>query len=249
MFAFGLVDHTNKILVLGRDRFGVKPLYYTLNEDNIVFASEIKAIVCDSSVDWTIDHGALADYFDLGYVAAPRTIYRQIRRVEPSAYLRIDLHGPLKAVIRKYYELPPAGQFESLSENQAEARLEEQFHDAVKSHMISDVPIGAFLSGGLDSASLVAMMTAVSDDPVRTFTIDFEDQKYSEGAAAREIAAHLGSRHKEILVREDAESVMPRLVRAFDEPFADASAIPTYYVCENAAADVKWTSCRIGEEL
>lgn len=239
MFAFGLVDEREKVLVLGRDRFGVKPLYYAINGESIVFASEIKAIVIDSSVDWTIDHEALADYFDLGYVSAPRTIYSQVRRLEPSTLLRVQLGSPLRTTIQKYYEVPPAGQFAALSDSEALDQLEERFHKAVECHMISDVPIGAFLSGGLDSASLVAMMTAVSADPVRTFTIDFEEQQFSEGLAAKAIAAHLGTVHREFLVRADAESVMPKLVRAFDEPFADASAIPTYYVCKNAAAEVK----------
>lgn len=226
MFAIALWDSRKRKLVLVRDRLGVKPLYYALTRDGIVFGSELKCVLQADGVDREVDHQALYHYFTLGYIPHPLTIYRQVRQLPPAGRLVITRDGVAED---RYWTLRQKIDT-SLDRREAGERLRELLVDAVRIRMISDVPLGAFLSGGLDSSITVALMAQQSSGPVKTFHIDFEDKNYSERDFARGVSKRYGTEHHEFVVQPSAVQVLDDLVRHFDEPFADSSAIPTYYV-------------------
>ena len=228
MFAFALWDNRRRILLLARDRLGVKPLYYALLPDGIVFGSEIKSLLEDPDVDRTWDPEALDAYLTLGYVPAPQTIYDAVRKLDAGHTLQIHGRTPQ---LRQYWDLRFPGEGDASREREYLDRTDELLHEAVRLRMISDVPLGAFLGGGLDSTLVVALMRAVSAAEVRTFTIGFEDGSQDEGAAAAAVARHLGTTHLSLTATErEAQAVVPLLPPIYDEPFADASQIPTYLV-------------------
>ncbi|MGH7856780.1 MAG: asparagine synthase (glutamine-hydrolyzing), partial [Candidatus Binatia bacterium] len=235
MFAIALWDRRERKLILARDRLGIKPLYYHLDGRRLLFGSEIKAILEDD-VDRDLDLQALHDYLSLNYVPGPRSIFRSIRKLPP-AHLLVCAAGRVR--LRRYWELrcstENAGRpVESLCEE-----LHDLLEDTVRGHLLSDVPVGVFLSGGLDSGSLVALASRVTNGPVRTFSIGFDDPSYDELAEARAVVRKFGTDHHEMIVRPDAVTLLPALVRAFDEPFADSSAIPVYCVSRLAREHVK----------
>jgi asparagine synthase (glutamine-hydrolysing) len=234
MFAFGLFDRNRRTLILGRDRMGIKPLYWHDDGRRIAFASELKALMLDPAIPREVDHEALACYLSFQYVPGPRTIWRGVRKLRPGHVLVVDERGPREV---SYWELP-VGPTLAISEMEAVEALGEQLAEAVKLRLVADVPLGAFLSGGIDSSAVVALMTAASDRPVRTFSIGFEEEGWSELEHARRVAEHLGTDHTEHIVRPRALDDLPRLVWALDEPFADASMLPTYYVSEMARRKV-----------
>lgn len=236
MFAFAAFDRSTRTLTLGRDRLGIKPLYWGRVNGRIVFASELKALA--TLPDWApeIDRQALASYLCTGYVPTPSSIYQGIAKLEPGTLLEIAANGETRA--KTYWSLldvAESGQAAplDLSETEARDRLEALLADAVKRRMVADVPLGAFLSGGIDSSTVTALMQANSSRPVRTFTIGFHEQGFDEAKAAKAVAAHLGTDHTELYVTpEQALRVVPKLPTIYDEPFADSSQVPTFLVSE-----------------
>jgi asparagine synthase (glutamine-hydrolysing) len=235
MFAFGLFDEGAKRLFLCRDRIGIKPLVYYWDGKIFAFASEIKALLCDPLVPRELDYEALYLYLTFNYVPAPYTIFKGIKKLEPGHYLVLE-NGNLR--IEKYWDIPlTTGTYESsLSFSQQEEiykkRLYECISDAVRERMIADVPLGAFLSGGIDSSIIVALMAKHSNKPVSTFSIGFKDDKlFDETCYARDVADLFNTDHHEFkLTYKDMLDVLPNVLSTFDEPFSDSSAIPTYIV-------------------
>jgi len=228
MFAFAIWDQRRHRLFLARDRVGIKPLVYAWDGRRLLFASEPKAILEDPSVPRRIDWEALRDYLTLHYIPSPRTIFADIRKLPPGCFLTVDLEGG-EPKVQRYWDL----RFEpDVRRSEADwlEGLRAHLHDAVSSHLVSDVPIGAFLSGGMDSGTVVALMAGATRGHVRTFAIGFDEASHDELAHARRVAQHHGTQHFEFVVKPDALEVLPKLVWQFDEPFADSSAIPTYFV-------------------
>jgi asparagine synthase (glutamine-hydrolysing) len=237
MFAFGLWDRKTRSLVLARDRLGIKPLYYAATPERVIFASQLKAFRAVPGWKPTIDEDAVAGYLRHAYVAQPRTIYREAEKLAPGHILTLrqgfsaapkcfwDLRGIAVAGQRRNDPAPNVGE--------EVERLDALLRDAVKLRMISDVPLGAFLSGGVDSSAVVALMQAQSTRPVKTFSIGFHESGYDEAQCAKRVAAHLGTDHTEFYVEpRHALDVIPHLQDWFDEPFADSSQIPTCLVAE-----------------
>ncbi|MGE5779579.1 MAG: asparagine synthase (glutamine-hydrolyzing), partial [Hyphomicrobiales bacterium] len=237
MFAFALWDRRTRSLILARDRLGIKPLYYAATPERVIFASQLKAF--RATPDWkpTIDEDSVVGYLRHAYIAQPRTIYREAQKLAPGHILTLregtapvpkcfwDLRGIAIAGQRRNDPAPDA--------NEAVERLDALLRDAVGLRMIADVPLGAFLSGGIDSSTVVALMQAQSSRPVKTFSIGFHEAGYDEAHCAKQVAAHLGTDHTEFYVEpRHALDVIPHLADWFDEPFADPSQIPTYLVSE-----------------
>ena len=238
MFAFAIWDARDKSLFLARDRVGKKPLYYHFSGTGFVFASEIKAILQYPAIERAIDHSALADYLQLQYVPFPKTIFRSIHKLPPGFTLRVTMEADgLRLTERKYWDLRYEPDY-ARSEGQWCDLLREKFDEAVRIRMISEVPLGAFLSGGVDSSAVVAFMAKSQSAPVKTFSIGFKEEDFSELQYARQIAEQFGTDHHEYVVEPDAMEMLPKLAWEFDEPFADSSAVPTYYVSKLAREHV-----------
>ena len=235
MFAFAIWDVKRQELVIARDRFGKKPLYYADLTEGFFFGSELKCLQA-AGLSLDLDQEALRLYFQFGYVPDPYSPYRQVRKLAGGAWLRYKRGSPLQE--QRYWRLPEPT-VTSLTEAQARARIRETVDEAVRLRMIADVPLGAFLSGGIDSSIVTGSMARQSKDPVKTFSIGFEESAYNELGYAAQVAQMFKTEHHEILVKPDSVSLVDRLVRHFDEPFADSSAIPTYLVSEFAARSVK----------
>ncbi|MDT7540293.1 MAG: hypothetical protein QOE33_197 [Acidobacteriota bacterium] len=228
MFAFAIWDERKEELLLARDRVGKKPLLYSLTRTGqLVFGSEFSALLAHPDVSRDVDETALHHYLTFMCVPAPLTAYRAIRKLEPGHTLRYTRDGEIE--IERYWE-PDFNRKEKWSEEEAGERAIEVLRDAVRVRLMSEVPLGAFLSGGVDSSAVVALMSQESSDPVKTFSIGFEEQDFSELHHARRVAEHIGADHHEFIVRPDAMEVLPTLVEHYGEPYADSSAIPTYYV-------------------
>lgn len=241
MYAFGVWDNTAAELFVARDRLGIKPLYYWQTPHSFAFASELQGLLSVSDLERTIDLGALDLYLHYQYVPAPYTIYRSVRRLEPGCSLRVSAREAL-AKPRRYWSL----RFEadrSRSEDEWLEELDSVIGDAVRSHLVSDVPFGAFLSGGVDSNIVAYHMSRHLDEPLQTFTVGFDEAAYDERQYAAETARALGATHHEEVVHVNKydllDALLPKLVRHYGEPFADSSAIPTYHVSSVAAARVK----------
>jgi asparagine synthase (glutamine-hydrolysing) len=234
MFAFAVWDARARRLLLARDRVGKKPLYYTQDGDRLLFASEIKAILRDPSVKRVLNRQAVDDYLTFGAIPAPQTIYQDIHQLPP-AHTLVWEGG--RARVSEYWDLsyrPDAGPTEA----EWLERFSAVFEESVRLRLISDVPLGAFLSGGVDSTAVVAAMAAQSDRPVRTTTITFGNRAFNEAPHARAVAEALGTEHHEVPVEPSAVDILPTLVWHLDEPFADSSAVPTYYVARAARQGV-----------
>lgn len=257
MFALALWDRRDRRLFLARDRMGEKPLYWGWVRDALVFGSELKAIAAHPSFEGTVSREAVAQYLRFGYVPAPRSIYAGIFKIEPGTMLEITAEppptprvSPLRPgerygsiAIEKYWSLTDvveAGSKNPVSdENEAVTALDGVLRRAVGRQMISDVPLGAFLSGGIDSSTIVALLQAQSAQRVRTFTIGFDETGFDESPYATAVAGHLGTDHSSLRVTaDDARAVIPHLPDMYDEPFADSSQIPTHLVCRAARAAV-----------
>jgi len=238
MFAFAIWDEGRRRLFLARDRVGIKPLFYRLTDDGLIFASEMKAILQDPRVPREIDWEAVDAYFALSYIPAPRTIFKDILKLPPGHYLSWE-NGTVR--LARYWDLHYRPNRKTASEDLA-AEFLHLLDEAVKLHLVSDVPVGAFLSGGLDSGTLVALMSRHVGDRVKTFTIGFSGTGAGwedERPLARLLAERYGTDHQEFQVRPDLSGLLDCLVAAFDEPFADDSMIPTYYVSRLAREQVK----------
>ena len=230
MFTFAILDERTRRLVLARDRVGIKPLFYSWDGRRLLFASELKGLLEDSTFPRELDREALGAYLTYHYVPAPRTIFTGARKLPAATTLVLSLDGG-EPRLAEFWRLPFAP-VTGVRETEWMEGLRAHLDDAVRSHMVSDVPIGAFLSGGIDSGTVVALMAQASSTPIRTFSIGFEEADFDELAYARQIAARFGTDHHEYVVKPDALTVLPKLIWHFDEPFADSSAIPTYYVSE-----------------
>ena len=238
MFAFCIWDSRRREMLLVRDRFGKKPLYYADTPDGLYFGSELKCLRVPG-VPLELDEYALRLYFLLGYIPDPYSPYRAVRKLMPGCWLR---YRPGCAVeTGRYWRLPPFAGREPAGQDRQETlgRIRETFDQAVRMRMEADVPLGAFLSGGIDSSLVVSSMAMQSPEPVRTFSIGFEEADFNELPYARMVAERYRTQHHDILVRPDSVDLVSKLVRHFDEPFADESAIPTYIVSEFAARHVK----------
>lgn len=243
MFAFALWDNRDRRLVLARDRLGEKPLYYGWIGGVFAFGSELKALSAHSAWRGRVDRAVLASYMRQGYVPAPHSIFQGYRKLLPGNYLTLAASTPPGSEVapQPYWSALHATmqQPSSMSDKQAEDELEALLMQAVGRQMVADVPLGAFLSGGVDSSIVVAMMQAQSSLPVRTFSIGFAEREHDEAIHAKAVAGHLGTEHTELYVTpRDALTVIPNLPQIYDEPFGDSSGIPTYLVAAMARRHV-----------
>tara|TARA_B100001123_G_scaffold374234_1_gene439370 strand:- start:504 stop:2381 length:1878 start_codon:yes stop_codon:yes gene_type:complete len=234
MFAFAVFDTRSRTVTLARDRLGIKPLYYADTGKSLVFGSEIKSLLVYPEVSREIDPIGLDHYLTYKYVPEPRTIFKQIRKLPPGHLLTWQDN---RIEIQSYWGLSYTDQG-GRSETDLAEELLQRLQKAVQMQMISDVPLGALLSGGIDSSAIVGMMSKISDQPVNTFSIGFEERSYSELEHARTIAQSFNTEHRELVVRPDVQELFDRVVGHFDEPFADSSAIPTYLVSQLAREHV-----------
>lgn len=230
MFAFAIYDRRNRCLTLARDRLGIKPLYYADTGNSLVFASEIKAILCHPEVSQEIDPIALDHYLTYRYVTGARTIFQNIKKLLPGHILTCR-NGYIHT--QSYWKLSftPG---HNKSEQDTADELTDRLEQSIRRQMVSDVPYGALLSGGIDSSLIVALMSQASNRPVKTFSIGFEENSYNELDHARQISEHFSSDHHELIVRPDPQDLLERTIGYFDEPFGDSSAIPTYLVSQHA---------------
>jgi asparagine synthase (glutamine-hydrolysing) len=238
MFGIALWDARARVLTLARDRFGEKPLFYALEAHGggrLLFASELKSLLAVPGFRPPVDDVAVRDYVSFGYVPSPGSIFRGVLKLPPGHYLR---YADGRLALHRYYQLDLAPK-RLHDEREAEEELAGLLDQAVKSRLCSDVPFGAFLSGGLDSSVVVALMSRHLQHPVRTFSIGFREETHNELGDARRVARHLGTEHHELVVEPDAVETLHQLVWHLDEPFADASAVPTFLVAKLAREHVK----------
>lgn len=227
MFAFALWDTNKQILFCARDRMGKKPLNYALTSNSFVFGSEIKAITTDPDISLEPDYQAIDQYLTYYSVPSPLTAFKGIKKLGPGQYLICDLQRNIK--ITEYWS-PPILPKTTASKEEIQEELLLRLRECVKIRMIADVPLGAFLSGGIDSSTIVALMAQESSKPVKTFSIGFEEDKFNELPYARMIANRYATEHHELIIKPNAVELLPLLVKYYNEPFADSSAIPSFYV-------------------
>ncbi len=233
MFAFALYDARQKSLFLARDRLGIKPLFYSLLPDGqLIFGSELKVLKQHPALPREIDYKAVEEYFAFGYIPEPRTIYRGVHKLSPGHTLTLK-RGHSTPTLRKYWDLTFSPVSFS-SEQQLQEELIERMREAVKIRMIAEVPLGAFLSGGVDSSAVVAMMAQVDNEPVNTCAIGFDVKKFNETEFAQMVADRYQTNHQQQVVNSDDFDLLDTLAELYDEPYADSSAIPTYRVCQLA---------------
>ena len=242
MFAFSLLDIEEGRLYLIRDRMGEKPLYYYENNGQVAWSSNVN-VLKSFGADLTVSRCSLAKLLRYNYIPAPFSIYENVHKLEAASILSIDLSGvSLSSSVEKYWEVSEISNQARLSfatDDDALAQLEKLFKNAIKGQMHADVPLGAFLSGGVDSSLIVSLMQSLDTRKVKTFSMGFEDEKYNEAPFARDVANHLGTDHTEYIISaQDALSVIPKLSSIYDEPFADSSQIPTYLVSALAKKEV-----------
>lgn len=229
MFSFAIYNSKEDRLVLVRDRVGIKPLYYYYDGSKFVFASEIKAILKYPGVNREIDFEALNMFFTFGYISGEKSIYKNIKKLPPAHYLVFEKD---KIKIKRYWTLP--GKINYRNEHETLIDLDNILNEAVRMRMVSDVPLGVLLSGGVDSSLVASIMAKHSDKPIKTFSISFSDNKYNEIEHARKVAEYIGSEHYEFNVDLEKSEIIEDLMYYYDEPFADSSAIPTYFVSKMA---------------
>ena len=227
MFAFAIWDETDKSLFIARDRVGKKPLLYSHRANgDLIFGSEFTALLAHPDISREVDYEAIDSYLSYLCVPAPQTAFKKIRKLEPAHWLRWK-DGKIET---KRYWLPDFSKKIKISEEEAIEETTRILREAIKLRLISEVPLGAFLSGGVDSSTVVALMAQESSTPVKTFSIGFEEQDFSELKYAKKVAEHVGAEYNEFIVKPDALEILPTLVEHYGEPYADSSAIPTYYV-------------------
>jgi len=231
MFALALWDRNRRCLFAARDRLGKKPFYYAASDKRLLFASELKALLEVPDLAREVNPAALHEFLSRSIIGGGRTIYRDVRALPPGHRL-VWTEGALR--VERYWTLRFEAEEPARSEDEYLEELTEHLRESVRLRMISDVPLGAFLSGGIDSSIVVALMASLSSRPVKTFTIGFDEPGYSEIEDARVVARHLGTDHTEHVVKPDAIGILGELAWHYDEPFGDSSMIPTYYVCAMA---------------
>lgn len=230
MFGFALWDAKRERLLLARDRLGIKPVHYWMRDGRLAFASEIKALLHLPDVAPRVDEQALDLYLAFGYVPAPRTIFRDVAKLPPAHYLVAERGG---VAVRRYWDFTPADRAAKSTRAYCD-ELISRLRESVRAHLVSDVPLGAFLSGGLDSSTVVALMSEIGGLPVKTFSIGFREGAFNELPYARAVAERYRTEHHELVVEAGAIAQLPTLLDHFDEPFGDSSAIPTYLVSKFA---------------
>jgi len=229
MFVIAIWDDVEKSLFIARDRVGQKPLLYSQQPNgDLIFGSEFQAILKHPDIKREVDYDAIDSYLSYLCIPAPQTAFKQIRKLEPGHWLRWK-NGEIET---KRYWLPDFSKKLRITQEEAEEETLRVLRDATKLRMISEVPLGAFLSGGVDSSAIVALMAQESEKPVKTFSIGFEEQDFSELKYAKQVAKHVGAEYNEFIVKPNALEVLPKLVEHYGEPYADSSAIPTYYVAK-----------------
>jgi asparagine synthase (glutamine-hydrolysing) len=238
MFAIALWDDKQRRLLLARDRFGIKPLYYRFVDGGLGFASELKSLLEQPGFDRAIDPQALSAYLAFNSIPAPLTIFSEARKLRPGTLLRWQ-DGGLREVRYARPEPVPAEAVRRHPEPVLEEELRDVLRDSIRAHLVADVPVGVLLSGGLDSGAITALAAAEAGEAVKTFSVGFEESGFDELARARLVAERYGTDHHELILRPDAVDLIPKLVDAFDEPFGDSSALPTYLVSELASSQVK----------
>ena len=226
MFAFAIWDENKKRLFLARDRIGKKPLNYAINGKTLVFSSEIKSILEDPSIEKQVNLEALNLFLTYSYISAPHTMFAGINKLPPAHTLVLDAAG---IKIERYWSLSYRDKI-NLTEEECARRVLELLTESTKIRMVSDVPLGAFLSGGIDSSAVVGIMSKISSRPVKTFSIGFPEESFNELQYARKVARLFNTEHKEYIVEYNAVEILPKLVWHFSEPFGDSSAVPTYYL-------------------
>lgn len=239
MFAFALLDSNKELLLLGRDRLGIKPLFLAQLPEGILFGSEIKSLLSTGLVPRDLDWQAIDEFLTYTFIPTPRSIYRAIRKLPPGTLTAVDRQGRIRT--EPYWQIPDSATLRR-SDEEWVGCIEATLRRAVESHLVSDVPVGAFLSGGIDSGLMVALMAQATERPVETFTVGFGDAGSAfidERAYARQIAERYRLNHHEITVEPRVVDIMDDVVSAFDEPFADDSVVPSYYVSKVAAEHVK----------
>ena len=229
MFAFALWDSRRQRLMLARDRVGKKPLFYAITGDGLAFASELRALIEDQSIPREVDPGAVDCFFAYGYVPSPLSIFKAVRKLPPAHTLVLDSSG---LALERYWRLDYSRKLHVDDPRELHDPIRDAIRTATRQRLVADVPLGAFLSGGIDSSAVVAAMAEASSSPVKTFSIGFDDDAFDELPHARRVAELFATDHHEFVVRPDAISIVPRLVRHYGEPFADASAIPSFYLAE-----------------
>src|SRR5262249_18310688 len=237
MFAIAIWDASRSRLVLARDRLGKKPLYLAQEPGQLLFASEIKALLELETIPKELNLSALNEYLALGYVPAPLTLFKGIEKVLPGHYIVCE-RGQIAA--QCYWEIDPE-RVDALSEEEWVERVREKLFESVRIRLVSDVPLGAFLSGGIDSSAIVAAMARLTNQPVKTYTIGFAgpDSYYNELPYARIVAKTFATDHREIIVRPDVAGLLPNLIWHLDEPIADSAFVTTYLVAKLARQNVK----------
>ena len=235
MFAFAIWDEKHQRLLLTRDRFGKKPLYYVLDKERLLFGSEIKAILAVAPELSEVDPEGLLNFLHFGYIPDPLTAFKRIRKLPPGHFLEFAA-GQIR--VAKYWELPPYGTYEPSCEEECLEEMEKRLAEAVRIRLISDVPLGALLSGGVDSSTIVALMAQASSRQVKTFSIGFSNSDFNEAQHARLVAQHFGTEHHELFVEPQIEETVQLLTRSLEEPFGDSSMVPTYRVCQLARQHV-----------
>ena len=235
MFAIALYDERRRRVLLARDRLGKKPLHYALHNGRLLFASEIKAILAVAPELAEVNPQGLLGYFSFGYIPDPETAFVHIHKLPPGHLLEL---ADGKSTVRRYWDLPAYGTHEPASEEECLQELEHRLAEAVRIRLIADVPLGALLSGGTDSSTVVALMARASSKPVKTFSIGFRSKDFNEADYARVVAKRFGTEHHELIVEPDLTQTLDTLTRSLEEPFADSSMLPTYYVSRLARQHV-----------
>ena len=235
MFAIALYDQKRNSLLLARDRLGKKPLHYALHDGRLLFGSEIKAILALHPELAEVDAEGILQYLYFGYIPDPRTAFQRIRKLPPGHWMEYR-NGEVK--IQQYWDLPEYGTHPPMSEEECLTEMERRLEEAVRIRLVGEVPLGALLSGGVDSSIIVALMARASGKQVKTFSIGFREDKFNESAYARMVAERFGTDHHELVVDPDIEETLQYLAGTMEEPFGDSSMLPTYYVSRMARREV-----------
>lgn len=236
MFAFSIVDFKNQTMFLARDHLGIKPLVYLQAPNLFAFASEIQALRSLSDIEWELDLDAIDQYLLLQYIPAPQSAFKQIKKLPPAHYMVIDFGGEV-IKYQRYWQFTFCPDY-SKTEAEWLEQLDAILNDSVKHHLVSDVPFGAFLSGGIDSSAVVAYMSRFLNRPIKTFSIGFDEPSYDERKYAEIVSEKWGTEHYSEIVSPNALEILPKLVQHYGEPFGDSSSIPTYYVSKLARKHV-----------
>ena len=237
MFAFSIYDDHKKEIFIARDRLGEKPLYYTFEEDAFVWASELKSIVALEPKKREISQEALNIYFSLSYIPAPYTIYKDVKKLSAGHYMRVNVETLHSSIVR-YWDINSVNSNKTYA--QAKQELRELLFNVIEKRMMSDVPFGIFLSGGVDSSIIAAIAAKVSEQAVKTFSVGYKNKRYDESERARIVAKHINSEHHEyILDYDEMLADVDRIILNYDEPYADSSCIPTYFISKQASEKVK----------